>query len=71
MLMTDFISVNGEADYEVNRPIYVSFYNWEDFQETILIEQAQETLDLPEGAENVRLSFTKIFWWSNRESKKH
>lgn len=59
MMTTDIISIDENAGYEINRSSYISFYNGEDFVDTVLVEDAPATLDVPEGADGVRISFNE------------
>jgi hypothetical protein len=58
MRMTETISYNPEADYEVNRSSYVSYYNGDEFIDTVLYgEEPPMSLEKVEEADTIRISF--------------
>lgn len=58
MRVTEAISYHPEGEYELNRSSYVSYYNGDEFLETVLYsEEPPMEIDTVEGADNIRVSF--------------
>lgn len=62
MMYTDKISYNSSNEYELNIDGYVSYYNGDEFLETILhIEDKPQTIKTNTDANNIVISFKKSF----------
>lgn len=58
MRVTETITYHPEGEYELNRSSYVSYYNGEEFLETVLYsEELPMEIDTVEEADNIRVSF--------------
>lgn len=58
MRVTETITYHPEGEYELNRSSYVSYYNGEEFLETVLYsEEPPMEIDTVEAADNIRVSF--------------
>lgn len=60
MMTTDFIDYDSSKTYEINRSSYVSYFNGEDFIETIQYSgEPPMTLDTVEEADRIMVSFNQ------------
>lgn len=59
MVQSQFIPYDPDNEYEVNYPTYISYYNGEEFLETIRYQDTPATIEAVAEADGVIVSFNK------------
>lgn len=59
MVQSQFIPYHPDEQYEVNYPTYISYYDGEEFLETIRHQETPMTVETVEEADGVIVSFNK------------
>lgn len=59
MVQAQFIPYQSDETYEVNYPVYVSYYNGDEFIKTELNKETPDIIDTVEEADGLTLSFNK------------